>query len=55
MNTTCPYMKTSEWVPTKCIVNVQNDDEECFKWVVLAAMFPVKENTYRVSKYNKIN
>ena len=54
MNTTCPYMKTPEWVPTKCIVNVQNDDEECFKWAVLAAMFPVKENAYRVSKYKPL-
>ena len=35
----------------KAIVNVQNTDEQCFKWAVLAAVFPVQKHAQRVSKY----
>ena len=48
------YIKTPDWTPARCIVNVQNDDEECFKWAVLAAVFPAKENAtkYKPYKFN---
>ena len=45
------YIKTPEWAPARCILNVQNNDEECFKWAILAAVFPADEHATRVSKY----
>ena len=37
----------------KAIVNVQNKDQQCFKWSVLAALFPVDKDAQRVSKYTQ--
>ena len=34
---------------TKAIVNVKNDDQECFKWSVLAALHPTLKNAEGVS------
>ena len=36
---------------TKSIVNVQNQDQECFKWSVLAALHPANTHAERVSNY----
>lgn len=36
---------------TKSIVNVQNEDQECFKWSVLAALHPANTHAERVSNY----
>ncbi|XP_041351368.1 uncharacterized protein LOC121370296 [Gigantopelta aegis] len=33
------------------IVNVQNRDQKCFMWSVLAALYPVKQHAERVAKY----
>ena len=38
---------------TKAIVNVKNQDQECFKWSVLAALHPTLKNAERVSKYHE--
>ena len=38
---------------TKAIINVQNTDNKCFMWSVLAALFPSKENAQRVIKYRE--
>ena len=35
----------------KAVVNVQNNDNECFKWSMLSALFPVAKNFHRTSKY----
>ena len=35
----------------RAIVNVQNKDEQCFKWAVLSAVFPVEKKTERLSNY----
>lgn len=35
----------------KAIINVKNQDFECFKWSVLSALHPVQENAHRVSNY----
>jgi hypothetical protein len=37
----------------KAIINVQNKDQQCFKWAVLSAIYPCApgENAQRVSKY----
>ena len=36
---------------TRSIINVQNNDEKCFLWSVLAALDPIARNPYRVSHY----
>ncbi|XP_043468340.1 uncharacterized protein LOC122502385 [Leptopilina heterotoma] len=32
-------------------VNVQNADQQCFKWPVLSALYPIVNHAHRVSKY----
>ena len=34
----------------KAIINMQNDDNECFKWSVLRVLNPVKDNPQRITK-----
>jgi hypothetical protein len=34
---------------TKAIVNIMNNDNQCFKWAVTRALNPVKDHAYRVS------
>ena len=36
---------------TKSVINVQNQDQECFKWSVLAALHPANRDAERISKY----
>lgn len=36
-------------------INVQNDDEYCFKWAVISALYPVELNSYRCSTYKVTN
>ena len=35
----------------KAIINVKNNDVQCFKWAVLSALYPVTKNSDRVSSY----
>ena len=35
----------------KAIVNVKNEDQQCFKWAVLSALFTVSKDAQRLSKY----
>ena len=51
-------LKASSYIPTpveivrkRAIVNVKNNDNECFKWAVLSALFPADRDTERTSKY----
>jgi hypothetical protein len=37
------------------IINVQNDDNKCFKWAILSALHPPSCKPYRVSKYKNID
>jgi hypothetical protein len=37
----------------KAIINVITDDNRCFLWSVLAALYPVDKNPQRVSKYKQ--
>ncbi|CAL1299813.1 unnamed protein product, partial [Larinioides sclopetarius] len=48
----------SSYIPTpvklKCtggLINVQNNDNKCFMWSMLAALHPAKTNVHRVSNY----
>ena len=45
------YMKTPEYVPPRCVINVENDDDACFKWAILSSQFPPECHPERVSKY----
>ena len=56
------YIELPKYLQTKkAIVNVKNQDNECFKWALLSALHPVEHgrNPDRVSKYkqyeNKLN
>ena len=40
-----------ELASKKAIVNVQNTDNKCCMWSILAALYPPKENVTRVMKY----
>lgn len=35
----------------KAIINVQNNDSQCFKYAVLSALYPPKTHSNRVSSY----
>ena len=37
----------------KGIINIRNDDKECFRWCHLARKFPVTKDLQRISKYKK--
>ena len=39
----------------EAIINVQNKDNQCFKWSVLSCLFPVDKNSTRVSKKMKLD
>lgn len=46
------YIPTPDWLKKKhCVVNVQNNDEKCFMWAVLSALYPVEKNAQRMSNY----
>ena len=46
------FFKAPEWiVAKKAIVNVQNSDEKCFLWSILAALHPAEKDAARVTKY----
>ena len=38
---------------SRFIVNVQNNDDKCFLWSVLAKLYPQKEHKERISKYKQ--
>lgn len=40
-----------EIVAKQAIINVNNNDNECFRWAVLSAVFPADVNANRVSNY----
>ena len=46
------YNPTDPWLAAKkAIINVKNNDEECFMWSVLAGLHPQSKDAQRVSKY----
>ena len=51
-------MKGSSFLPLpaklvckKAIINVQNNDDKCFMWAVLAALHPINNNPQRLAHY----
>src|SRR5690606_38065550 len=48
------YIKLAAyWASKKAIVNVKNEDNECFRWAILSKLFPVDKNTERLTNYTK--
>ena len=48
------YIKTPKKIEnTHAVLNVQNEDQKCFLWSVLAKLYPVKNHTERLSNYTK--
>jgi hypothetical protein len=48
------YIPTPEYLLKKhCIINVKNNDNQCFKWAVLSAMHPAVSHSDRVGNYKK--
>jgi hypothetical protein len=46
------YLPTPKWLELKhCIVDVENSDEKCFVWSILADVHPVRKNPQRLSHY----
>ena len=46
------YIKTPKFIAGKNAVNnIQNEDNKCFMWSILAALHPVNQNANRVNKY----
>ena len=42
-------------IKKEAIINIKNEDNQCFKWSVLSCLFPVNKNSTRVSKKMKLN
>ena len=46
------FVRTPDFLAKKqCLINVQNNDEKCFVWSVLSALYPATYHPYRLSKY----
>ena len=43
-----------ELVAKRAVINVQNKDNECFKWAMLSALFPASTKAERVSKHKNL-
>jgi len=42
-----------ELTDKKAIINIKNNDNKCFMWSVLAALYPVEKNAERITNYTK--
>ena len=43
------YIPLSKFIAAKkAIINLKNEDDECFKWAITRALNPVKKNTLNV-------
>jgi hypothetical protein len=50
------YVELPKFIKNKkAVINIQNTDNECFKWCVLRALNPVNKNAARISDLMKIN
>lgn len=48
------YIKLPKYLQNKkAIINVQNKDNECFRYAILSALYPVTKNAQRVSNYRR--
>lgn len=54
------YIPSPQYILSKkAVINIENTDNQCFKWSILAAIYPATKNAHRPSKYkehiNKLN
>ena len=48
------YIDLSKFIKDKkACINVKNNDNKCFKWALLSALYPPKKHSDRMSNYNK--
>ena len=46
------FVPTPEFLAKKhCLVNIQNNYEKCFVWIVLSALYPATRNPHRLTDY----
>ena len=47
------YIKTPTYIPPRTVINVRNQDNRCFEWAILSAVYPVgsKDHPDRPTKY----
>ncbi|CAP20797.2 Protein CBG24110 [Caenorhabditis briggsae] len=46
------YIELPDWIKNKkAVINIQNKDNKCFMWCILAHLFPVEHNPARISNY----
>lgn len=45
------YIPTPSVVPSRSVVNVQNKDNQCFKWAILSALYPATTNVCKTYNY----
>jgi hypothetical protein len=45
----CDFLKNK-----KALINIKNEDNQCFKWCIYAGLYPIKDHAERVSNYQKI-
>jgi len=38
---------------TKAVINVKNEDQQCFKWSILPALHPASNDAQRITKYQE--
>eukprot|EP01050_Picozoa_sp_SAG11_P022849 SAG11_NODE_4423_length_1900_cov_59.536369_1_plen_390_part_01 len=55
-------LKGSSYVPLpkaltlkKAVINIKNDDNECFKWAILSALYTPNKDAQRVSHYKRMD
>ena len=45
------YFRTPVYIPPQSIINVKNDDNKCFMWALLSALYqPKNSNVYRTDE-----
>ena len=47
------YIRTPAYIPPRSVINVRNQDNRCFEWAILSALYSVgfKNNAHRPVKY----
>ena len=44
------YLKFCFLAAKKAIINLENEDDDCFKWAITLALNPVEERSERIDK-----
>jgi len=46
------YIKTPAYIPPRSVINAKNEDNYCFEWAILSALYPADENANLSAKYH---